>query len=157
MDTASGDVELMRVTAGPGFDASTASGHVRIEQSDGVLEGSSASGRVRVIDSRLTGPSEFSSASGDVAIELSSPLEHSLRASSASGDVTFNGVFGADFTRVMSKRKDRGRIDSPFEATSEEEFTQNDRVYVRQTVVRGSGEPRIELSTASGSIRVRNR
>jgi DUF4097 and DUF4098 domain-containing protein YvlB len=157
MDTASGDVELTQVQAGPGFDASTASGNVRIEQSEGVLEGSSASGHVRVVDSRLTGPSEFSSASGDVAIELSSPLQQSLRASSASGDVELEAPFGADFTLVMSRRKDRGRIDSPFDPTSEEEFTRNDRVYVRQTVVRGSGGPRIELSTASGSVRVRSR
>lgn len=157
MSTASGNVELRRVHASSGFEATTASGNVIIEDSDGVLEASSASGSVRLRNSRMTGPSEFSSASGDVDVVLENAPEHDLEASSASGDVTFEARFGNDFTLVMTKRRDRGRIDSPFEATSEEEFERNGRTYVRQTVVRGSGGPEIRLDSASGSIRVRQR
>ena len=64
---------------------------------------------------------------------------------------------GDDFTLIMTKREDKGRIDSPFEPTSERTFQRNDRTYIEQTVVRGSGVPTIALSTASGSIQVRNR
>ena len=155
-DTASGDVELTGVRAGAGFDASTASGDVRIERSEGVLRGSSASGDVRVIETVLTGPSKFSSASGSVTVQLTALPDYELEASSASGDVRFHVPFGNDFTLVMIKREDRGRIDSPFELTSEEAFRRNNRPYIRQTVERGSGSPEIRLSTASGSIEVRN-
>lgn len=65
--------------------------------------------------------------------------------------------FGSDFTLVMAKRTDRGPFDIPFEATSEEVFERNERPNVRRTVVRGSGGPEIRLSSASGSIRVRER
>ena len=64
--------------------------------------------------------------------------------------------FGGDFMLIMTKREDRGRINSPFEPTSEDTFRRNNRLYVRQTVERGSGSPEIRLSTASGSIEVRN-
>ena len=155
-DTASGDVELTGVRAGAGFDASTASGNVRIERSEGVLRGSSASGNVRVTETALSGPSRFSSASGNVTVRLTALPEYELEASSASGDVRFEAGFGSDFTLIMTKREDRGRIDSPFEPTSEDTFRRNNRQYVRQTVERGSGGPEIRLSTASGSIEVRN-
>lgn len=156
MSTASGNVELTRVNASDRFSASTASGDVIIEGSQGELDASTASGNVRV-RGNLTGPSEFSSASGDVDVVHEATVEHDIEASSASGDVTFEGTFGGNFTLVMTKRVDRGRIDSPFEATSQEEFERNGQTYVRQTVVRGSGDPEIRLDTASGSIRVRQR
>jgi DUF4097 and DUF4098 domain-containing protein YvlB len=154
LDTASGDVELTRVTAGAGFGASTASGNVRVEDSDGVMRASTASGDVRVGLAEMTGPGTFSSASGNVTVTLESSPAFDLEASSASGDVRLDATLPNDFTLVMTKRRDRGSIDSPFEPTEEEEFERNGRMYVRQTVVRGSGGPEIRLSTASGSIRV---
>jgi len=157
MSTASGNVELTRVTATDGFKASTASGNVVIEDSEGVLEASSASGDVRVRDSRMTGRGEFSSASGDVSMTLEGAVTQDLEVSSASGDVSLEADFGSDFTLVMTRRRDRGSFDSPFEATSEEEFERNGRTYVRRTVVHGSGGPEIRLSTASGTVRVRQR
>lgn len=157
MSTASGNVELTRVTASDRFEASTASGNVIIEDSEGVLQASTASGDVRVRDSRMTGDGRFSSASGDVSVTLEGTVTHDLEASSASGDVSLEAGFGNDFTLVMTRRRDRGSFDSPFDATSEEEFERNGRTYVRRTVVRGSGGPEIRLSTASGSVRVRQR
>lgn len=157
MDTASGDVELTRVTAGMGFAASTASGNVFVEDSNGVMRASTASGDVRVGIAEMTGPGEFSSASGNVVVTLDAAPAFDLEASSASGDVRLEASLPDDFTLVMSKRRDRGNIDSPFEPTSEEEYERNGRTYVRQTVVRGSGGPEIRLSTSSGSIRVTDR
>lgn len=157
MSTASGDVELTRVTATEGFEASTASGNVFVDDCEGVLEASTASGNVRVRDSRMTGRGDFSSASGNVSVVLQGTIAHDLEASSASGDVSLEADFGGAFTLVMTRRRDRGSFDSPFEATSEEEFERNGRTYVRRTVVHGSGGPEIRLSTASGSIRVRQR
>jgi DUF4097 and DUF4098 domain-containing protein YvlB len=157
LDTASGDVELTRVNAGAGFAASTASGDVFVEDSDGVTRASTASGNVRVGLAEMTGPGDFSSASGNVTVRLDTAVAFDIEASSASGDVRLEAPMPGSFTLVMSKRRDRGSIDSPFEPTSEEEFERNGRMYVRQTVVRGSGGPEIRLSTASGSIRVTDR
>ncbi|MFW6198888.1 MAG: DUF4097 family beta strand repeat-containing protein [Acidobacteriota bacterium] len=155
LNTASGDLKLRGVRAGRGFAASTASGDVVIEDSHGVLDGSSASGEVTFISDSLDGPAEFSSASGSVEVRLGSPPIHALEASSASGDVILEAPFGADFTLVMTVRKDRGRIRGPFEYTEEETFERHGDTYERKIVVRGSGGPEIRLSTASGSIDVR--
>ncbi len=157
MSTASGDIEFSGVRAGRGFAASTASGNVDVGNSEGVMNASSASGDVRVDEDSLTGPSTYSSASGDVTVRLGAAPEYELEVSSASGDARLEAPFGADFTLIMTKRRDRGDIDSPFEATSEREFERNGRTYVEQTVVRGSGQPEIRVSTASGSIEVRER
>lgn len=156
-DTSSGDMELTRVRAGSEFRISTASGDVRIEDSDGVTRASTASGSVRVTGSAVDGPSEYSSASGDVTMVLDRPIRDAVELSSASGDVRLEAVFGDDFTLVMSKRRDRGDIDSPFDVTRVEEYRRDGRTYVRQTVVMGVGGPEIRLHTASGSIEVRRR
>ncbi len=157
MSTASGDVEFSGVSAGREFGASTASGDVSVEDSQGIGAASSASGNVRVTEDRLSGPSSYSSASGDVVVTLGASPAHELVVSSASGDARLEAPFGDDFTLVLTKRRDRGSIDSPFEPTSEREFERNGRTYVEQTVVRGSGQPEVRVSTASGSIEVRNR
>jgi DUF4097 and DUF4098 domain-containing protein YvlB len=157
MSTASGDVDFRGVSAGSDFAASTASGDVDVESSTGVTRASSASGDVRVSQDRLFGPSAFSSASGDVSVSLGAAPGHELVVSSASGDAALEAPFGDDFTLILTKRRDRGGIDSPFEPTSERQFERDGRTYVEQTVVRGSGRPEVRVSTAAGSIEVRNR
>ncbi len=155
MSTASGDIELDAVTGGRGFEFSTASGDVTVRNSTGILEASSASGDVRVYNSELSGASRFSSASGDVTVQLDAMPAHDLELSSASGNVELAAGFGSDFTLVMSKGEDRGRIRSPFDFTSEETYERHGQTYERKTVVRGSGGPEIRLSTASGNVEVR--
>ena len=157
METASGDIELDGVRAGEGFEISTASGEVTIENSEGVLKGSSASGDVRVYETALDGPSRFRSASGHVIVRLDALRSYDLEASSASGNVRIDTAFGDHFTLILIKRADRGRMTSPFAVTSERTFRRNDRLYIEQTVSRGSGTPEIRLQTASGSSVVRDR
>ncbi len=157
METASGDVDLDGVRAGEGFDFSTASGEVTIENSGGVLEGNTASGDVRVSETALDGPSRFSSASGNVIVTLDDLGSYDLEASSASGDVRIDTTFGDDFTLILVKREDRGRITSPFTVTSQRTFLRNEQSFIEQKIVRGSGSPEIRLRTASGSIVVRDR
>ncbi len=155
MSTASGDIDLNAVIGGRGFEFSTASGDVTVRNSTGILKASSASGDVRVYDSELNGASRFSSASGDVTVRLNAIPTHDLELSSASGNVQLTAGFGSDFTLVMSKRQDRGRIRSPFAFTSEETYERHGQTYERKTVVRGAGGPEIRLSTASGNVEVR--
>lgn len=157
-DTASGEVILDGVTVGEGCSFDTASGDVRAQGCSGALELDTASGDVYIRDCTLTGSSKFASASGEVRVILGSLPEHDLSASSASGDVALEvGDFGRNFTLVLIKRKDRGRITCPFDFTSEDEFEEHGRTYVKKVVKRGSGGPEITLRTASGDLVVRER
>ncbi len=155
-DTASGDITLENVTIGEGCDFSTASGEVRAYNSRGALELDSASGDVDIRECVLTGPSQFSTASGDVDISLNDMVQHDLEGSSASGDVTLSiDDWGRNFTLILVKRRDRGRLTCPFEYTSERTFERYDYVYEEKIVQQGSGGPEIRISTASGNLVIR--
>jgi hypothetical protein len=155
-NTASGDVTLSGLTIADGTEFSTASGDVRAINCRGALALSTASGNVVVRNCELTGAGEFSTASGDVRIDLPGLPAQGLEASSASGDVTLSVAdYGANFRLVLVKRQDRGRISCPFDFTDEETFQRGRYTYERKTVVRGTGQPLIQLSTASGTITVR--
>jgi hypothetical protein len=79
-----------------------------------------------------------------------------LSASSASGDVYLSVAdFGDDFTLILIKREDKGRISCPFKYTSEETFKDH-HTYEKKIVKRGSGRPEIELRTASGKVVVKD-
>lgn len=154
--TASGDINLIDVEIEEGAEFSTASGDIECSGCRGSMELSSASGNVIVKDSEIVGASRFSSASGDVSLYLDELPEKNLSASSASGKVMLDVAdFGANFTLIMSKREDKGRIDCPFPFTSERTFERH-HTYEEKRVERGSGGPEIELSTASGSVIVKN-
>jgi DUF4097 and DUF4098 domain-containing protein YvlB len=150
--TASGDVELNNVSIEDDSKFSTASGDIRCTKSRGFMELSSASGDVIVRDSQIEGVSSFSSASGDVSLRLDRLPGEDLTASSASGDVTLTvNDYGEDFSLVLIKREDKGRITCPFAFTEERTF-EDHHVYEEKIVRRGSGSPEIELRTASGRV-----
>ncbi len=154
--TASGDVELTGLIIGEDCEFSTASGNVRCRQCTGPLALSSASGDVEVRDCQLTDWGSFSTASGDVEVYLKSLPSRGLKASTASGRVTFDcNNFGDNFTLVMTKRQGRGRIRCPFEFTYEDTYADY-HIYEEKIVERGTGEPEIILHTASGSVIVKN-
>ncbi|HJN44413.1 MAG: hypothetical protein CL477_09545 [Acidobacteria bacterium] len=155
MRTASGDIDFDGVTGGRGFEFKTSSGDVTVRNSTGIVEARSASGNVDIYASEFSGASSFSAASGNVTVELAAIPAQELELSSSSGNVELTAGFGSDFTLVMSKRQDRGRIRSPFAFTSEETYERNGQTYDRKTVIRGSGGPEIHLSTASGNVEVR--
>lgn len=156
-NTASGNVFLENLTIGEGCGFSTASGDVIAENCRGEFELSTASGDVRVRDCELTGWCSFSSASGDVSVSLDKLPDRGLKASTASGRVVLDcGDFGDNFSLVMVKRENRGRISCPFEITSEDYYEEWDNMWEEKTVTRGSGKPEILLSAATGSIIVKN-
>ena len=156
--TASGSYELDALIIEEGCRFSTASGDVKCRNCKCMddVEMSSASGDVIVRDTELLGWSEFSSASGDVALFFDKLPRHDVSAGSASGKVVLEvDDFGDDFTLVLIKREDRGRISCPFEYSYEETFDDY-HIYERRVVERGSGKPEIELRTASGRVIVRD-
>ena len=157
--TASGDVELEDLIIEDDSRFSTASGDIIIANctSGDDVSFSSASGDVEVRSIDLTGESAFSSASGDVEIRLERLPNTDFTASSASGNVVLKvDDFGDDFTLVMIKREDRGRISCPFDYTDEDEFEEGHHAYVSKIVKRGSGKPVITLRTASGKVVVKD-
>ncbi|MFH1844900.1 MAG: DUF4097 family beta strand repeat-containing protein [bacterium] len=153
--TASGNVELEDLTVEEDCEFSTASGDVNAENCKGYFELGTASGDVEVRNCELMGPGEFSTASGDVDLHFDVLPAFDVSASSASGDVLLTANdFGDDFTLVMVKREDRGRITCPFKYT--DEYTYDDyHEYEVKVVERGSGKPQIELRTASGKVTVK--
>jgi DUF4097 and DUF4098 domain-containing protein YvlB len=158
LSTASGSVRI-RGSQAERIKASSASGQVRISSTDGKeMYLSSASGKVRMDDCRVGLSAEMSCASGDVLARLSRLPSDLLHASTASGDVLLEVAdFGENFTMTLTKRADRGRIRCPFEYTDRETFRLNrgdDYLTDRYVVQRGSGGPEVELSTASGTIRL---
>lgn len=155
--TASGDVELEGVTIMEDCSFSTASGEVSARHCRGFFQLSSASGDVEMRDCQPTDKCVLSSASGDVSIYLDKMPQHDLKASSASGRVLLDVEdFGDDFTLVMVKREDRGRISCPFDYTHEDTFEDYDQDYEEKIVERGSGQPEVYLRTASGKVIVKN-
>jgi DUF4097 and DUF4098 domain-containing protein YvlB len=156
--TASGDFELENLIIEEGCRFSSASGNVNCQYctcKDDV-EMSSASGDVIIRNTELQGWSTFGSASGDVSIHLDRLPEYDLSAGSASGRVDFQvDDFGDDFTLILIKREDKGRISCPFRYTDEETF-EDYHVYEKKIVRRGSGRPEIELRTASGRVVVKD-
>ncbi len=152
-DTASGDFDLRDLVIERNCRFSTASGDIECRSCKGYMEFNTASGDVEIQDSEISGQGEFSTASGNVRIEINELPADGLLASSASGDVFLDvGDFGDDFTLVMIKREDRGRISCPFDYTSEDTYERHDQVYEVKVVERGSGSPEVELRTASGKV-----
>jgi DUF4097 and DUF4098 domain-containing protein YvlB len=157
-NTASGDLELVNLLIEEDCEFSTASGDIDCKrcQCEQSLKLDTASGDVNMRDCELFGECSLSSASGDVSVYLDKLPQHDLYASTASGNVLLAAQdFGEDFTLVLIKREDKGKISCPFSFTSEETF-ENHHTYERKTVERGSGRPEIELRTASGRVTVRD-
>ena len=158
LSTASGKI-VMEDCQAKVIETSSASGRISVGTvSAEEFELSTASGRIIVEDSDVEEMAEVSCASGDVEIHLSQLPSRLLEASSASGDVEIEvPQFGDNFTMVLTKRADRGRIKCPFEYTDKETIRlhrHDDYLTDRYLVQRGEGGPNIELSTASGTIRV---
>jgi DUF4097 and DUF4098 domain-containing protein YvlB len=154
--TASGDVRLTDLTIEDDCSFSTASGDVKCINCKGYMDLSTASGDVIIKNPIMSQEGDFSSASGDVEIYLSKLPKRDLFASSASGNVYLNVEdFGDDFTLILIKREDRGRISCPFDYTRETTF-EDYHTYEKKIVKRGSGRPTIELRTASGKVVVKD-
>ncbi len=158
LSTASGEVNINLCQADR-IKASSASGRVEVNSVNGKeMDLSAASGRVVAEDCHINESAEMSCASGDVRVHFPRLPSYYLNASSASGDVLLEvSDFGENFTMTLTKRADKGRVKCPFKYTDQEtvRLHRGDRYLTdRFFVERGTGGPEIELSTASGTIRV---
>ena len=165
--TASGDVDLseisgdLRISTASGritatnvegeIKLSTASGNVDLSSSSGEFDIGTASGEVDANGIVIEGKSSFGAASGDIDVSLSKSADHDLKISTASGDamLNFNDNPIRGFIKMTAKAK-RGRIKAPFKFDDEEYYSKWDDEYVTKSVTKGSDNPSIEISTASG-------
>ncbi|MCG8608183.1 DUF4097 domain-containing protein, partial [bacterium] len=148
--TASGRIRANNL--GGEIELSTASGNVDLSAASGEFKVSAASGNVLAKEVLVEAQSSFSTASGDVELELAESPEHDLKVSSASGDavLNFNGNTIRGFIEMTAKAGRRSRIRAPFDFDDEEYYYKWDDEYVTKTVTRGDNRPRIEVSTATG-------
>jgi hypothetical protein len=152
--TASGDVEVA------GFDGRfrlrTAAGDVELADLAAEIEAATAAGSIEVVELRPTGECSFSSAAGDVKVELAVTPTFDLSLTSASGavelDMNGNDIAG---TFVFTALQHAGRIESPLDFDEQEIFVHAGQTYLRKSFSRGSSLPVINLATASGSARLK--
>ena len=166
--TGSGGVELENVSGT--INATSGSGGFRVKNAKGNLQLTSGSGNHRISESvaelkvttgsgsinctgiTLEGASTFSTGSGTAEVALAASPKHDLSISSGSGNAVVN--FGGNEINgeiVMKASKKHGNIDAPFafDKTEELSHSHND-VTIQKTAVKGTGKPRISISTGSG-------
>jgi DUF4097 and DUF4098 domain-containing protein YvlB len=151
LSTASGEIKANKIEGE--IELSTASGDIDIRNSKGRFDLGCASGEIEARDIVLEDESSFSTASGEVEVQLAQTSKYDIELSSASGDVTLdyqgNEVKGYfEFTA----RKTRGRITSPFDFDKEEEYGRNEHIYVRKSFTKDDSEPKVYLETSSGRV-----
>jgi DUF4097 and DUF4098 domain-containing protein YvlB len=148
-NTASGDIEAQN--ADGDIDLRTASGSIHLDGLKGRLQVGAASGNITASRISVTKGGEFSTASGDAVVSLSSTPGADLAVSSASGDaeLQFNGnAMRGQFEFTAQRR--HGNIDAPFSFDDEERYTRHGQEYIRKSCTRDAQTPRIRISTGTG-------
>lgn len=155
-NTASGDIEVIDCEGM--FELNTASGTIEIENCKGEFSANSASGHVYAEGVIIGAVSNFSTASGTVVVELGQTSDYDLSVGSASGKALLNydgnplkGLF------ELTAKERSGRILSSVDFDEEERFRRWGDRYVRKSFTRGSGDPIIEISTASGRAELKEK
>jgi len=148
-NTGSGNIRLS--DAKGDADLSTGSGTIRVLGAEGALRFNTGSGNVDASGVVITGRSMFSTGSGNVDVELGAALDGDVQISTGSGNsvLDFNGnkVEG----RFAMEASSKSRISAPF--SFDREYKERGH-YVKEATV-GSKDIRIDISSGSGSARVR--
>jgi hypothetical protein len=166
--TGSGGVELenvngtIKATSGSGgfrvrsakgnLKLTSGSGNHRISETTAELQVTTGSGSINCTSIMLEGPSSFTTGSGTAEVQFAASPKHDLSISSGSGDAIVN--FGGNEINgeiVMKASKKHGNIEAPFEFDKTEELSHSHNdVTIQKTAVKGTGKPRISISTGSG-------
>lgn len=148
-NTGSGNI---RVSDAKGdTDINTGSGTIRASNIEGGMQLNNGSGNVNASGLVITSRSSFSTGSGNVDIELGAELNGDVKLSTGSGNAVldFNGMKVEG--KFALKANSKNSISAPF--SFDEEYKERGS-YVKQATV-GSKDIRIDISTGSGSAKVR--
>ncbi len=96
--------------------------------------------------------------SGTISIDIPYLPATELSLASSSGEVNLRvPTFGKSFELILSRNEDQGKIYSPFECVEStvSRLDDNDTYRTHKCVIQeGSGGPKVDLLTASGTIRI---
>jgi len=155
-DLSSGTGNVRIGDAGGSFEASSGTGNVEIKKAKGDFNANSGTGRVEASGLTLSDFGEFSSGTGSAKIDLPAGDKYELEISSGTGSAVLDcGGAGLDAYVEMSARKRSGKISSAYKFEDEEEYYRDDDKYVRKWFTEGSGERKIEISTGTGSAKLK--
>lgn len=117
-----------------------------------------ASTAITLVDCEITKYGKLVTSGGVIGIDLPNLPSTELHVASTSGEVRLRvPTFGDSFQLILSRNEDMGKIISPFECVESitRRLHDNDTYRTnRCTIDRGSGGPKVDLLTASGTIRV---
>lgn len=157
--TGSGTIRVSEVVGDA--TVNTGSGNIRANGVEGGLQFSTGSGNVDAMGVVITDHSRFSTGSGNVDVSLGGELSSDVQLSTGSGNATldFNGVtIEGKFTMEANSKNS---ISAPFQFDKEYEEDNGgysrrgrNKRYVKEATV-GSKDIRIDISSGSGSARVR--
>ncbi len=149
--TASGNIEI--TSASDEINVGTASGNIDISKTTGAISAGTASGNIRI--SGVSSKTNASAASGNVTVILGQTPENDISVSSTSGTATLdcNGI-DIKGSYIFEARKGKGTIVSPYPFDKEEVIEKNDREYDRKSFIIRNEQPKIEITTDSGTAKL---
>ncbi len=153
INTASGEIESKNLNGK--ITLNSASGDIELENAKGKFSVNSASGNIESENIIIGSRSSFTTASGDVKLELSESSAYDLTLSTASGNITldYNGNKLNGFYEFTARVK-KGKIISPVKFDKEEVIEKNGKKYDVKSFTKGSASPKITLKTYSGIARL---
>lgn len=158
-NTGSGNIRVR--SANGDTDLNTGSGNIRIADSEGGMSVNTGSGGIDATGVAITDNSRFSTGSGSIEVVLSAELNSDISLSTGSGSATldFNGQpIAGRFTMEASSKNGISapfRFDKEYEEDGRSGWRGRNKRYVKEATV-GSKDIRIDMSSGSGSVRVRN-
>jgi hypothetical protein len=153
LSTGTGDVDAYDSEGE--FELSSGTGNVEIKNCKGNFDASSGTGDVEAEGLTLVLDGEFSSGTGDAEVSYPEGTDFELRISSGtdSAILNMNGKrINGYFEFTCHKRK--GRIVCPVDFDTEEEYEQDDQVYLKKSFIQGSDRPRIYIETGTGTAKL---
>jgi hypothetical protein len=154
-DLSSGTGDVTVKNSEGSFETSSGTGDVNISGARGDFEASSGTGNVEAVKLSIKEYGDFSSGTGNAAIDLPDGKSYELEISSGTGNATVEcGGSDIDAYVKMSARKRDGKISSSFDFEDEEEYERDDETYVRKWFTKGDGSRKIEISTGTGRAKI---
>jgi DUF4097 and DUF4098 domain-containing protein YvlB len=172
LSTGTGDITLNRakgefdLSSGTGnvnasdsegeFDLSSGTGNVKIKNCKGNFEASSGTNDVNAEGLTIDLDGDFSSGTSDVDVSFPDGTDFELRISSGTDDaiLNMNGKQMKGYFEFTCHER-RGRIVSPVRFDKEEEYKQNDQVYLRKSFTQGKDTPKIYIKTGTGTAKLK--
>jgi hypothetical protein len=139
------------------FKLNAASGNVIAENTKGTMKLNSASGNVKALNVTLSETCSFNTASGNVIVKLAASPQSDISINSASGNaiLDYNGNTLSGYFE-LSVKSDNVDIIAPYQFENEKVISKNnDENYLVKTIKIGSDNPKIYISTSSGTVELK--